>query len=226
MSACAICRGLQSRTRCPFASTVITTIASTSPNATRWCAARFEPGSISKRCTWTFVRCCLCFKIPGAKRPGRPTRLASSSSPFTAVCPSARFGRSRSVCAGRSCRGEVSRCLSREEWCKLEAGQPMQQITTKTILRVLVIGFALVTALLLAAGFFGVKNLQAIKENSASLVEEQLVTTRLIDEVQREQGTLSAVFYHLEHDRDSVDRAGILLQLDEADNHIGRIVSS
>ena len=102
----------------------------------------------------------------------------------------------------------------------------MQQITRQNILRVLILGFALVTVLLLAAGFIGVKNLHAIKENAASLVEEQFVTTRLIDEVQREQGTLSAVFYHMEQGSDSVDRAGILSQLNEADKNIDRIVSS
>ncbi len=101
-----------------------------------------------------------------------------------------------------------------------------QQITRENILRVLVIGFALVTVLLLAAGFIGIKNLQAIKENAASLVEEQLVTTRLIDEIQREQGTLSAVFYHLVQAPESVDRAAILAQLNEADTHIDQIVSS
>src|SRR5213594_4085586 len=102
----------------------------------------------------------------------------------------------------------------------------MQQITRQNILRVLILGFALVTVLLLAAVFIGVKNLHAIKENAASLVEEQFVTTRLIDEVQREQGTLSAVFYHMEQGSDSVDRAGILSQLNEADKNIDRIVSS
>src|SRR5262249_59875408 len=61
--------------------------------------------------------------------------------------------------------------------------------------------------------------------NAASLVEEQSLTTRLIDEVQREQGTLSAIFYHLERDA-PVDRTEIVCQLDEADRHIDQILSS
>jgi signal transduction histidine kinase len=75
------------------------------------------------------------------------------------------------------------------------------------------------------AGFVGIRNLWSIQANAASLVEEQSLTTRLIDEVQREQGTLSAIFYHLERDP-SVDRFEILRQLDEADRHIEQILSS
>jgi len=108
-----------------------------------------------------------------------------------------------------------------------DARQPVvQQITRKNILHVLIVGFALVTLLLLAAGFIGVTHIHAIQESATSLFEEQLVTTRLIDELQREQGTLSAVFYHLEQGPESVDREAILAQLNTADEHIDRIISS
>src|SRR5262245_27492035 len=117
-------------------------------------------------------------------------------------------------------------------WRKQHTGTPMsetesmtRQVTRRTILRVLVAGFALVTILLVTAGFVGIRNLWSIQANAASLVEEQSLTTRLIDEVQREQGTLSAIFYHLERDP-SVDRSEILRQLDEADRHIEQILSS
>jgi len=106
-----------------------------------------------------------------------------------------------------------------------ETGSMTRQVTRRTILRVLVAGFALVTILLVAAGFVGIRNLWSIQANAASLVEEQSLTTRLIDEVQREQGTLSAIFYDLERDP-PVDRSEILRQLDEADRHIEQILSS
>ena len=100
-----------------------------------------------------------------------------------------------------------------------------QQVTRASILRVLVPGFALVIFLLLAAGFFGVRNLESIRESVAKLEDGQAVTTRLIDEIEHEQAALSAVFYKLSRDPESVDRDPILADLDETDQHIDRIVS-
>jgi signal transduction histidine kinase len=100
-----------------------------------------------------------------------------------------------------------------------------QQITSSTILRVLVVGFALVILLLLAAAFVGVENVRSIQANAARLVGEQLVTTRLIDEIQREEGSLTAVFHSLETwTPASVNRENILSQLNESDQHIEKIV--
>ncbi len=111
---------------------------------------------------------------------------------------------------------------------KQGAAQPMlpARITQNSIRRVLTVGFTLVIALLLAAGFFGLRNLRAIQENAASLVNEQLVSTRLIDEIQRQQGTLSAVFYTLAPDPDVVDTERVLAQLDDAGSNIERVVVS
>ena len=103
---------------------------------------------------------------------------------------------------------------------------PSQQITSTSILRVLLLGFALVILLLLAAAFVGVESTRSIQENAARLVEEQLVTTRLIDEIQREEGTLTAVFHNLGQEPESVDREKILAQLDESNRHIERVVAA
>jgi len=100
-----------------------------------------------------------------------------------------------------------------------------QQVTRASILRVLVVGFALVICLLLAASFFGVRNIESIRESAAKLEEEQAVTTRLMYEIEDEQAALSAVFYKLSRDPESVDRDGILADLDETDQHIARILS-
>src|SRR5271169_4371083 len=100
-----------------------------------------------------------------------------------------------------------------------------KQVTRATILRVLVGGFSLVIFLLLAAGFFGVRNIESIRESVAKLEEGQIVTTRLIYEIEDEQAVLSAVFYKLSRDPESVDRDAILADLDETDQHIARIVS-
>ena len=98
-----------------------------------------------------------------------------------------------------------------------------RQITHQNILRVLVAGFSLVILLLLAAAIVGMRNIQSIQQNAASLVREQAVTNRLIDELHRQQTSLSEVFSVLARDPDSLDYVHILQQLDEADRDIDRI---
>lgn len=89
-------------------------------------------------------------------------------------------------------------------------------ITERYIQRVLTAGFALVILLLVAAGFVGVVNVRSIRRSASSLVSEQIVTTRLIDEIQREQTALSAVFHRLARDPETIDRDRILRQLQAA----------
>src|SRR5580692_1978269 len=98
-----------------------------------------------------------------------------------------------------------------------------RQITHLNILRVLIAGFALVILLLLAAAFVGAYNIQSIQQNAASLVREQAVTNGLIDELQKQQTSLSDVFSSMARDPDSLDFVQILSQLDEADRDIDRI---
>src|SRR5258706_311738 len=69
-----------------------------------------------------------------------------------------------------------------------------RQITHQNIFRVLIAGFSLVILLLLAAAFVGIRNIQSIRESAASLVREQSVTKRLIDELHSQQTSLSEVF--------------------------------
>jgi signal transduction histidine kinase len=96
-------------------------------------------------------------------------------------------------------------------------------ITHRNIFRVLAAGFGLVILLLLAAAFVGVRNIQSIQQNAASLVRDQDVTNRLIDELHSQQTSLYDVFSVLARDPDSVDYDRIMAQLDEADRDIGRI---
>ncbi len=98
------------------------------------------------------------------------------------------------------------------------------QITSTSIYKVLVVGFAAVIVLLLAAGFIGVKNAQLIEESSGALVQNQLVTTRLIEELQREQQTVNAVFYKLSRNPELADSERMLAQLEDADHAIQRMV--
>jgi signal transduction histidine kinase len=98
-----------------------------------------------------------------------------------------------------------------------------RQITPQNIFRVLIAGFALVILLLLGAAAVGVRNIQSIQSNARSLVREQDLTNRLIDELHSQQTTLSEVFSVLARDPDSVDYDRIMAQLDEAEHDIGRI---
>ena len=98
-------------------------------------------------------------------------------------------------------------------------------VTVRKILRVLVIGFSAVIVLLMAAGFIGLKSAQLIQENSAEIVHNALVTTQLIDELQREQDTLNAAFYKLSRGPELSERERLLAQLDDADQAVERIVT-
>ena len=98
-----------------------------------------------------------------------------------------------------------------------------RQITHQNIFRVLMAGFTLVIVLLVAAAIVGIRNIQSIQTNATSLVREQSLTNRLIDELHSQQTTLSEVFSVLARDPDSVDYSRIMSQLDEADRDIARI---
>lgn len=95
----------------------------------------------------------------------------------------------------------------------------------RSLLRVLIAGFSLVIILLLAGAFIGIGNIQTIKESAARLVAEQQATNRLLEEVRRQQASLTEVFSVLARDPDSVDAGQILSQLDEADRNIDRLVA-
>ena len=99
----------------------------------------------------------------------------------------------------------------------------MSPVTHRNVFGVLIAGFGLVTALLLAATLVGVRNIRLVQQSATSLVREQAVTNRLIDELHTQQTSLSEVFSVLARDPESVDDVSILNQLDEADRDIDRI---
>ena len=99
-----------------------------------------------------------------------------------------------------------------------------RQITQESIVRVLAAGFALVIALLAAAAFVGLRSIESIRSSAASLVREQAVANRLLDEVQHQQVSIGDIFSVLARDPDSVD-LDILKQIDQTDQNIQRIVA-
>jgi signal transduction histidine kinase len=94
----------------------------------------------------------------------------------------------------------------------------------RTLLRVLVIGFAVVIALLAAAAVIGVHNARSITASTEALVADQLVITRLLDEVEREQGALNAAFYRMSRAPENVDRAKVLAALDQTGGEVAMLV--
>ncbi|HLH37885.1 MAG TPA: sensor histidine kinase [Bryobacteraceae bacterium] len=96
----------------------------------------------------------------------------------------------------------------------------------RALLRVLLIGFALVITMLIAAAIIGVDDADAIRASARSLMSSELVITRLQDEVDREQQVLNAAFYQLSRAPDQVDRDRILADLDQTDREIHRMVAA
>ena len=107
---------------------------------------------------------------------------------------------------------------------KENSPESARRITHRSLLRVLIAGFSLVIVLLLAGAIIGLGNIHTIKDSAARLVQEQQSTNRLLEEVHRQQASLSEVFSILARDPDSLDYRGILGQLDQAERNIGRIV--
>lgn len=94
----------------------------------------------------------------------------------------------------------------------------------RALIRVLAIGFTAVIVFLAVAAFIDAQNARAIAHSASALVADQLVITNLLDEVQQEQGALTASFYRLSGNPESVDRSQVLSDLDQADREIGRLV--
>ncbi|MGC8792300.1 MAG: ATP-binding protein [Bryobacteraceae bacterium] len=98
-----------------------------------------------------------------------------------------------------------------------------REVTPRTIFRVLLGGFLLVIALLMTAGFVAVENIRSIRDSADRLASQELVATRLLEDVQREQAALSAVFRKLSRGPELEDREKILAELDEADDRLEEI---
>jgi len=98
-----------------------------------------------------------------------------------------------------------------------------QPITETTIFRVLLAGFLLVMLLLVGVGVVSVLYIRSIQKGAAELVEEEQVTASLIDDIQRGQAALNAVFFKLSRDPEYIDREKILSELAASDKRLVEI---
>jgi len=101
-----------------------------------------------------------------------------------------------------------------------------QPVTHAYIFRVLIAGFLLVILLLLGAAAVSVESIRSIQQSVADLVGEELVATRLLDDIEHEQTALSAVFLKLSRDPEAVDREKVISDLDTADERLDEIGES
>ena len=99
-------------------------------------------------------------------------------------------------------------------------------ITPKAIVRVLIGGFSLVIILLVGASVVGLRATRSMRSEAARLAKEQLVTARLLNEIQVEQGALNAVFFRLSRSAGSFDGEAVLTQLEAAEGELSRILES
>ncbi len=103
---------------------------------------------------------------------------------------------------------------------------PRRPVTHAYIIKVLIAGFMLVILLLFGAAIASVQSIRSIQQSVADLVGEELVATRLLDDIEHEQAALSAVFSKLSRDPGAVDREKVISDLDKADERLDKIDES
>jgi signal transduction histidine kinase len=93
------------------------------------------------------------------------------------------------------------------------------------IMPVLVTGFALLLVVLLVSGWIAVDSMRFVESDASRFVLEQQATARLIDEVQNEEGDLSAVFYALATGGEK-DREALLKRIDALEAALRRTIEA
>ena len=86
----------------------------------------------------------------------------------------------------------------------------------------LVAGFALLIVLVVLSAYIGIRAMQSFESGASSLADQRGATMRLIDEVQREEDSLSGIFYALATGRNLARRNQLLERLDDLEGRIRR----
>src|SRR3954451_9200562 len=93
----------------------------------------------------------------------------------------------------------------------------------RRILPALVTGFVLLIVVLLVWGWYAVKSMRFVETDASRFVSEQQATSRLIGEVQSEEGDLSAIFYALATQQDG-DRDALMKRIDALEANLRRTI--
>src|SRR5262245_61174269 len=94
----------------------------------------------------------------------------------------------------------------------------------RRILPALVTGFVLLIVVLLVWGWYAVKSMRFVEADASRFVSEQQATSRLIGEVQSEEGDLSAIFYGLATRQDG-DREALLKRIDALESSLRNTIA-
>jgi signal transduction histidine kinase len=94
------------------------------------------------------------------------------------------------------------------------------------LLHVLFAGFTLLILLLITSAYVGIDAMRSTESGAARLVEEQRATLRLIDDIQRNEDSLSAVFYTLASAPGRTNRAALLESLEVRERAIRRTINT
>ncbi|MBS1828731.1 MAG: sensor histidine kinase [Acidobacteria bacterium] len=98
-----------------------------------------------------------------------------------------------------------------------------RRVTERTIVNVLYGGFGLVLLLLLAAGSVALRNGREIQYHAESLLREQALAARLMEEIRDEQAVLNSVVLQLANEPQSRNTEQLLRRLSEADATLSQI---
>jgi signal transduction histidine kinase len=104
-------------------------------------------------------------------------------------------------------------------------GMVRDRESARFLLPVLTAGFALLLVLLLVSGWVSIDSMRFVVSDASRFVSEQQATSRLIADVQSEEGNLSRVFYSLVSGR-HVDSADLLKRLDALETAMRRTIDS
>src|SRR3954452_25164915 len=94
------------------------------------------------------------------------------------------------------------------------------------LLPVLTAGFTLLILLLVASACVGIQAMWSTESGAARLVESQRATLRLIEDIQRDEDSLSAVFFALAAGRGTRNNSALLDRLATLERTIRRTIDA
>ena len=97
-----------------------------------------------------------------------------------------------------------------------------REVVARNLLPTLVGGFTLLLALLFASAWVGISALESAGSDATRMVDQQRATMQLNDEIQRQEGSLSGVFYDLAAGEGHADRSRLLERLTQLERDIRR----
>ena len=89
----------------------------------------------------------------------------------------------------------------------------------------LIVGFGLVILFLLVSGYLGILAMEEAEASTSSLLEEQQLSSRLIDQIQGLEASLSSVFYQLVGAREA-DRGALLNDLNSIEASVNATLTA